>query len=338
MAAPAIASNTPAEQAAEWLAGLGVTDPAERERIRAGFEAWKAADPRHAQAAAPMERWLAALQPLQGAGARAARAALQAGEESTTAHRRRSRARAAAGLAAAVVAALAVWAGVRDEWPQALVADLRTGAGEWRSQPLPDGSRLTLAAGSAVDLHFDGDQRTVRLLRGDILVDVARDPARPFVVRTRDGEVRALGTQFVVERGAESTRLAMIESATAVRSARQVARHADDAVRVQAGEQVRITPEGVTPLAPVDPQGLRTQWQQRQWVVLDRPLAEVLDELARRHPGHLGYDAAQIAGLRVSAVLPLDDPDRALALLQGSFPQLRVTRLTRFWVRVDRTG
>jgi len=331
-------SGTPmlAEQAAEWLAGLGATDPTERERVRAGFEAWKAADPRHAEAAASMERWLAALQPLQGSGARMARAALQAGEDATAA--RRTRSRAAAGLAAAAVAALALWAGVRDEWPQALVADLRTGTGEWRSQPLPDGSRLTLAGGSAVDLHFDGHQRTVRLLRGDILVDVARDPARPFVVRTRDGEVRALGTQFVVERGAEATRLAMIESATAVRSARQVARHADDAVRVQAGEQVRITPEAVTPLGAVDPQGLRTQWQQRQWVVLDRPLAEVLDELARHHPGHLGYDAARLAGLRVSAVLPLDDPERALALLQASFPQLRVTRLTRFWVRVERAG
>lgn len=70
-------------------------------------------------------------------------------------------------------------------------------------------------------------------------------------------------------------------------------------------------------------------------MVNDRPLSEVLDELARQRPGRIQYDRARIDGIRVSAVLPLDDTDRALQLLVANFPQLRVRTLTPYLVLVD---
>ena len=70
-------------------------------------------------------------------------------------------------------------------------------------------------------------------------------------------------------------------------------------------------------------------------MVDDRPLPEVLDELARHRPGQLRYDRAQLDHIRVAAVLPLDDTDKALQLLLDNFPQLRVRMLTRYLVMVD---
>ncbi|MEG1114830.1 MAG: DUF4880 domain-containing protein, partial [Janthinobacterium sp.] len=47
-----------AEQAARWIVQLSADDPAERDTARAGFAAWKAADPLHATVAAGMENLL----------------------------------------------------------------------------------------------------------------------------------------------------------------------------------------------------------------------------------------------------------------------------------------
>lgn len=327
------AGGSAQEQAADWLVALTATDPHERERARIAFEAWKAADPRHAAAAAPMERLLGGMQSLRHGHAAGARAALRAGEAAAGRGTRRRRA-LATGIMGVLLAALVAAPLWRSEWPQSLAADLRTAPGEWRTQRLPDGSLLTLAGGSAVDLHFDRGRRQVRLLRGDVLVDVAPDAARPFEVRTRDGEIRALGTRFVVRREADATRLAMIESVTAVRPDQALTRPLEEAVRVHAGEQVRIRPDAVQRLPGIEPAALVRAWSRHEWAVVDMPLTQVLEELGRHRAGRLGYDASALAALRVSAVLPLDDTDRALALLQASFPQLKVHRVTAWWVQV----
>jgi transmembrane sensor len=85
----------------------------------------------------------------------------------------------------------------------------------------------------------------------------------------------------------------------------------------------------------VDPASLDAAWHRHQLVVTDQPLADVLDALSRHRPGKILYDRQQIAALRVSAVLPLDDTDRALRLLHSSFPTLRLRTLTPYLVMVD---
>ncbi len=108
-----------------------------------------------------------------------------------------------------------------------------------------------------------------------------------------------------------------------------------EATQVAAGQRVRITADAVGPAEAIDPRGLADAWQRHQLVLNDRPLAEVLDELARHRPGRIHYDAAQIEGIRVSAVLPLDDTDRALQLLLDNFPTLRIRTITPWLVLVD---
>ena len=76
-----------------------------------------------------------------------------------------------------------------DAWRGA-TADYHSGTGEIRALTLPDGTRLTLSTGTAIDLRFDANARLVLLLAGEILVATAPDPAatpRPFRVRGRHG-------------------------------------------------------------------------------------------------------------------------------------------------------
>ncbi|MYN28283.1 FecR family protein, partial [Duganella levis] len=209
-------------------------------------------------------------------------------------------------------------------------ADLRTATGAWRSYTLDDGSIIALDSGSAVNLHFDARQRAVELVQGGIRVTVAKDASRPFVVTTPQGEMRALGTRFLVEREDGATILSMLESKVAARAAQD-----PRGVVVQAGERVRITERSIGPLQAISAAGADAAWQQHKLAVEDRPLTEVLAQLGRYRTGHIAFDAAQLQGIRVSAVLPLDDTDRALQLLLNNFPQLRVRRLTPYWVMVD---
>ena len=218
---------------------------------------------------------------------------------------------------------------VLGERPAYLLADLRSPTGQWQTHTLADGSRLTLGSNSAVNLHFSAGERHVELLRGDILVDVAKDAQRPFIVDSGHAAIRALGTRFTVRRDGGATLLNMLESTVSA----QVPRH--PASIVQAGQRARITRDGVGTLTAIDAASVQEAWRAHQLVVDDLPLAEVLDELARHRPGQLHYDRAQIAGIRVAAVLPLDDTDKALQLLIDNFPQLRIRMLTRYLVMVD---
>ncbi|MBE3023718.1 FecR domain-containing protein [Janthinobacterium sp. GW458P] len=316
-----------AEQAAHWIVQLSADDPAEREQARAGFAAWKAADPLHATTAAGMESLLGQLHAVRepaGGDHRPARAALAAIAPKRS--RQRLRQLAAASAATMLVLTTAMLASER---PAYLLADLRSPTGQWRTHTLADGSRLTLGSDSAVNVHFSAGERHVELVRGDILVDVAKDAQRPFIVDSGQAAIRALGTRFTVRRDGAATILSMLESKVSAQVPRQ------PASIVQAGQRARITDDGVGPITAIDAAGVQDAWRAHQLVVDDQPLAEVLDELARYRPGQLHYDRAQLAHIRVAAVLPLDDTDKALQLLIDNFPQLRIRMLTRYLVMVD---
>lgn len=330
-----------AEAAAGWIVRLSADDPAERDAARAGFDAWKRADPRHAAVAAGMERFVDQVRGLGGDGgnsppgessseaaARAGRAALGAVLDAPAPVRFAPSRRMTGLLALAFLASAGV--ALRAFPPSEMLADLRTGKGEQRTQVLADGTRLTLGSATAANIRFSADARHLELLSGEVLVVVAKDPARPFVVETAHGRIQALGTRFIVRRDPAATLLVMIESATEIRARGS----GQQPVRVEAGQQARLSGQGVELLAPIDPALAEEAFARRRLVVKDLPLPEVLDELARCRPGVLRYEREQIQGIRVSAVLPLDDTDRALQLLASSFPQLRVRTVTPWVVLV----
>jgi transmembrane sensor len=323
-----------AAQAAHWIVQLSSDIEEERSTARRELDAWKQADPRHAAAAAGMERLLGQVHVVRGTGTsiagNAALTSVLAGQ------RKRGRAKAyVAGLTLACVLAVPAWLTLHAYPPAYLMADVRAGTGQWKTQTLPDGTRITLNSASAVNLRYDASRRAIELLQGEILVDVAKDASRPFLIETRDGSMRALGTRFVVSRQESSTLLSVLESKVTAQTAVQRHSKSGDATVVEAGQSVRIRPDGVGPIAGFDARSMEDAWKQHRLFADDRPLTEVLDTLSRYRSGHIQYDAASMGHIRISAVLPLDDTDRALQLLAANLPGLRIRTYTPLLVRVD---
>lgn len=241
-------------------------------------------------------------------------------------------------MALALSIAVPVWLAVKVyplPYMTYMMADMRSATGKWESRVLADGTRMTLNSASAVNLHFDAQRRVLELVQGEILVDVAKDPERPFIVETVHGSIRALGTRFVVSRDSDATVLSMLESRVEVRTFKADPRQIDAATVVSAGQRVRMTANGVGPIEQIDARSIADSWKFHQLVVQEQSLPEVLDALDRYRPGVISYDRAQIESIKVTALLPLDDTGRALTLLNHSFPGLRVRTLSPYLVRVD---
>lgn len=288
-------------QAARWLVQL---DESATEADRQAFAAWLAADPQHLLAVQSLQNSITALHSLPRGPARAA-----------LTHAAHTSRRSSIAKALLVVLSFSVPLGLLwQQYPTGyLLADLRTDTGQWRSETLPDGSRIMLDGRSAVDLHFDASARTLRLVQGEVLVSVAKDAQRPFVVETAHGQIRALGTRFVVEQDSEGTRLAMMESSTEVRS------NGHGAV-VHAGQQVRLDAHGLTPVEPVDADAHERAWAKHQIVIDRQPLGRVLERLNRNRSGYLIYDRDALNRIEVTAVLPEEEDGNALQLLARSLP------------------
>lgn len=120
-------------------------------------------------------------------------------------------------------------------WTQVSGETLTTRVGEQRLVVLEDGSRVRLDTDTRLSARMDGQQRRVRLLKGQAFFDVAHDPSRPFVVDAAGAQVRAIGTRFDVRRDAEHVRVTLVQGVVEVRRPSEPAR---PAVRLTPGQQI----------------------------------------------------------------------------------------------------
>jgi len=284
-------------RAAEWAAlfdDVTVTDA-----DKAAFERWCAEHPQHRPTFERMAGVVARFDGLDLIERRTI-AAVDSG--------RRLRRRVAGGMAclalllAGGLAARQSYA-VRVLWP-----DQRTGAGEQRQLALADGSRLTADTRTRFDDLRNGDTREILLFEGQLMAEVSRDPARPFVIRTREGTATALGTAYSVRRdGAGRSVVTVIESRVRLCPAKA----ADHCRTLFAGQRAAITPDAIGPVETVDPE-IAALWTTGWIEVHDRPLPDLLGELARYRPAPIRFDASELAAVRVTGSYPLTDPDAAL--------------------------
>ncbi|MDN2714269.1 FecR domain-containing protein [Janthinobacterium sp. SUN120] len=310
--------DDPVEQAIAWAVRLqmhGATPDA-----LLSLQRWRDADPGHEQA---WQRLAAIGHQFSGLPPEASRATLDA-----SLARRRQRRQALKVLAGIGFAGTAAWFAIDTQ------ADYRTGTGQRLAARLPDGSLLHLNAGTAVRLRFDGKQRLLTLLHGELAVTTQADPQRrPFLVDTGEARMLALGTRFTVRRlagaGGMLTRLAVQEHAVQLQAGASTG--VASPVLVRAGDSV-VTDGARTWREPVhdDP----AAWLDGVIAARDMPLGQLVAELARHRHGLLLCDA-DIASLPVSGVFQLDDPERALRVLLQTQPIVAVYR-TRFWVTLKK--
>lgn len=303
------------EAAATWYVQLN--DGAASEARTQAWQAWMQSSPEHAAAWARVEKlqqqW--AMMPQQ-----AALSCLGAAQA-----QRRDVLKM---LGMLVAVGGCSWFAVEQVPYRSMLAQQRTGIRERRSLRLDDGSQLELNADTALDIHFDSRQRLIQLLRGEIIVQTAKDPAqRPFMVQTAQGRVRALGTRFSVRQLPEQTRVGVMQAAVEV----SPQRHANHALRLEAGQQVTFDFDRVGSARPL-PAG-SSAWVQGMLSVDDWRLGDFIEELGRYRPGVL-HCAAEVHGLKISGSFRIDDTDTVLENLGKSLP-VKVRYLTRYWASIE---
>ena len=289
---------------------------------QAALEAWAARDPRRAGAYAKALAVSAHLDRAQGLGADFAPAAHPAAK---AADRRRLLATGGMLAAASVIGAVGYGA-------LTLRGRVTTGKGDIRRAPLSDGSAVTLNTDTAIRAAFDGEMRRVDLLRGEALFDVAKDPARPFVVVAGDVRVRAVGTSFTVRTHADGrigviVREGVVEVWRGVEG-KPVRLAAEHAVRVAGLGDLRPTIIGA---AAVD---RAMAWRQGQIDLDGLTLGQAATEFARYSDRRIVIDDPAVAGLKMTGLFSASDPDgfaKAAALSLGlvATPETGGVRLSR---------
>ncbi|MBP7335930.1 FecR domain-containing protein [Niveispirillum sp.] len=289
-------------EAAEWLVrrSEGRQDPA----ADAAFQAWRDADPRHQGAYVR----------LQAVDARLARLRAASTGRMEPPAWRRAIARhplTAAALAACLLMTVALGAAL---WPGPV--DLETAVGEQRRSVLADGSSVELNTATHLAIDLSATLREIHLEQGEALFQVAKDKARPFVVRTPLADVRAVGTAFTVNIDGGDLAVAVSEGVVSIEQAGR------ELTRVAAGQNFRMTPDGHSqqeehPVAELE----RLQsWRSGRLVFAGETLAAAAAAFNRYNHLHIDIPDPSIAALQVGGSFRATDPAGFTDALVQSFP------------------
>jgi transmembrane sensor len=282
------------------------------------FANWQLADPLHQQAWQRVEQQLKSFAAVRERGGTVARKAL-----CTPGSSRRKMIQGSL----SVITAMGVSGYLlrRSGLADVLRADLSTDIGHRQLITLADGSAMTLDAHSAVNIDFNEQARSIKLLRGQIFVRVASDATRPLVVVTRDGTASALGTAFCANLSDEGSRIAVTHSKVRVRSV------SGDTLVVDTGAVAFMQPAGVSLLGSLNADAEIT-WVNGYITAVDRPLIEVVAALRPYIQGFVTL-SSEAAVLRVTGLFPLDDPTTTIRQIAQTLP-VTVTYHTDYLIRI----
>lgn len=297
-----------AAEAALWVAKLH--GPGRSAAMDRDFKAWLAASDAHQHA---FERCTEVWQEVPRLSV--ADACTAVGRQHPAAPRRAVAAAAAVAAVAAIAVASTYFQSTHDTYG--------TGIGEYRQVLLADGSRLHLNATTRLKVALDEDMRTVEVQAGEALFEVAKDPARPFVVRAGAHEVRALGTVFVVRRAQsapDAMSVTLIEGKVEV-TAVQPTQAMPSPIALEPGQRIQAPAAGATLLLDRPRLDQATAWTRMELALEDVALDDAVSEV-NRHGRRLVAlaDDPTLRDLRVSGVFRAGDSEgfaRAVSALHG---------------------
>ncbi|MEX2126099.1 MAG: FecR domain-containing protein [Woeseia sp.] len=245
---------------------------------------------------------------------------------------------AAAGIAAAAIVIVLLPR-------QAYEAGFRTAIGQHEEILLPDDSVITLNTNSEVTVHYDAQERRVRLLRGEVHFIVAAAPERPFSVVAGSGTVRAVGTEFNVYLKGDVVEVTVTEGVVEVlpnaltkandeaRSPRAPPGDAAPVATVAAerlgkGQKLEYR-ETIESVSSVDPAEIarKLAWQAGMLDFQGDTLAEVIEEASRYTETRITIEDPEVEGLHVTGYFRAGDIDTLLELIESN-EQVAVRRIS----------
>lgn len=298
-------------QAREWQVLLHSGRATAADHLAA--KAWRSSSPAHEQAAGDVDRLWALLGQVEQP------AAVESSALARTVQpvRRRRAVRWAVPLASAALLLIALWLpqGAWLGW----YADVATAPGEVRIVELEDGTVLTLNGATALDWSISEGRRGVRLYRGEVDLQVAKDANRPFFVDAGPARIRVTGTRFDVDYDGRDVVLAVTEGQVQASDAES------QPLAVGANQQVHWQADRIQQVQALDARQ-QLAWQRGKLVFRAQPLSEVFAELERSQSQRVIFLDQSLRDLKVTGVFDHDEPQAVLHAIESNLP-VRLVRL-----------
>ncbi len=318
------------EDARYWLIRLDSNTISEVERR--AFKDWQERDPRHQQRFEQLENvWrksdsLRQLQKSEG--------------EKLSYNRPTPEKRKQSKWWPAVAASVALMIVIVGLWRLVAGPDVQayqTAVGERLTVTLEGGSVIELNTNTGIEVRNSDSIRAIRLLRGEAHFDVAADKERPFVVTTRNGSVRAVGTTFNISLRDNLLEVVVTEGVVEV-APDTVPAHAQSqgkskniatslSVSVSVGQKVAMVNNQISKVEDVGVGAITRElaWRQGVLIFQDETMAEVIAEVSQHTTKRIIIVDLKTADIRVGGTFPLNDIDKTLAMLSMTF-QLAVNQ------------
>nr|WP_178124814.1 MULTISPECIES: FecR domain-containing protein [unclassified Pseudomonas] len=186
--------------------------------------------------------------------------------------------------------------------PLRLQADHLTLVGERQRLQLEDGSKVLLNTNSAFSSDIDDHQRVARLYQGEAFFEIPASRGLPLELDAGPVRASVRDTVFAVRYLDGIAQIQVQRGDIDLR-----ATHADQRIRLSAGESIRVGPKGFDQRAKLDA-GKDLAWVEGRLVFENCPLSQVLAELRRYYPGWIINSNQQLANVAVTGNYRLDQP------------------------------
>ncbi len=195
---------------------------------------------------------------------------------------------------------------------------LTTEVGEVRTASLPDGSIVTLGAGSALSYDFSGGERLIKLAYGEAMFEVEKAAGEPFIVQAGDAAIRVLGTSFDVHKGVDAVRVAVAEGRVEIMN--EPAGAGEGKAVLSAGQQVLAPAAGSLMPVMALKNGDFAPWREGRHVYIDAYLRDVVADLNRYYAGDIVLADESLGALQFTASFRSGEIDELLETITWSLP------------------
>ncbi len=187
--------------------------------------------------------------------------------------------------------------------------EYRTERGQRASITLPDGSAVQLGPESVLSMNagYGQPDRVLTLTSGEAYFHVTHDSLHPFVVRTAFGDVRDLGTRFVIRArdNAKHAEVVVAEGVVAVRD-----------VRLKHNELARLERDGRIGVVKLKSVDRYFAWTDGRLVFDRAPLKEVMAELSLWFDARFALSDSTLANAKLTTTLSGETLSEALLVLE----------------------
>ena len=207
-----------------------------------------------------------------------------------------------------------------------------TAVGETRVLTLEDNSRISLDAGTHLEVTYTDEGRSIELYRGQAYFDVAKDPLRPFKVKAGDQTVVALGTEFNVEMINEQVLVTLVEGRVSVTGRQPVLSPDSSEIQItpmtrelEPGQQLVISREKPVELVETANLEKASSWRQGKLIFEDEALSAAVERMNRYSHIKIIVGDKDIEALGISGVFNAGDTEAFVEALELYF-ELEATR------------